>query len=146
MATGKKVEVEARIGEKFKCEAKIRDHVVYIDQPKAAGGEDSGPTPLEYLLFSFAGCVMSIGRIVANQQRIGMRSMQVKVEGELDTETLMGKGRAKRAGFMGIKVIAKLDADMSLEEKTKFLHEVDLRCPLSDNISNATPVSFEVKQ
>jgi putative redox protein len=145
MATFKTIDVTAKLGERFKIESKIRDHTLYIDQPKAAGGEDTGPTPLECLFLSLASCVGSIARIIANQRKLPLRSMEVRVMGELDVETLMGKAQANRAGFSGMRVSVKMDADMSKEEKEKFLHEVDLRCPVSDNIKNLTPVSFEVE-
>jgi hypothetical protein len=38
MAKMKTVGVEAKLGEKFKMEVKAGDHVMYIDQPKAAAG------------------------------------------------------------------------------------------------------------
>ena len=30
---------------------------------------------------------------------------------------------------------------MSASEKEKFLHDIDARCPISENLQNATPVS-----
>jgi uncharacterized OsmC-like protein len=144
MATVKQTQVEAKLGPKFKIESQIREHKLYVDQPANAGGENAGPTPLEYLFLSLAGCIATIGRIVARQKRIELRGMTVKVEGELDIEVLMGKPSEKRAGFTGVKVIADIDADISKEEKEKFLHEVDRRCPVSENIRNVTPMQFEV--
>jgi uncharacterized OsmC-like protein len=35
----------------------IRDHLVTVDQPSAAGGDDLGPTPTELFVASLAGCV-----------------------------------------------------------------------------------------
>ena len=81
MATIKQVQVEAHMGELFKIESKIHDHTLYVDQPKTGGGEDAGPTPLEYMFLSLAGCIATIGRIVAKQKRITLRAMDVKVEG-----------------------------------------------------------------
>ena len=145
MATFKAIDVTAKLGERFKIESRIRDHVLTIDQPKAAGGEDAGPTPLECLFLSLAACVGSIGRIIANQQKLPLRSMEVRVQGELDVETLMGKSQEHRAGFSGMRVIVKMDADMTKQEKEKFLHDIDARCPVSDNIKSLTPVSLEVE-
>jgi len=145
MVTIKKVHIETKLDRKFKIESNIRNHVVYIDQPKESGGEDTGPTPLEYLLFSLAGCIASIGRIIANQKHIDLKSMEVKVEGELDVETLLGKSKKNRAGFKAIKADVKIDAPMSLEEKRQFLHEIDMRCPVSDNLINQTSVTMAVE-
>jgi len=145
MVTIKKVHIETKLDRKFKIESNIRNHVVYIDQPKESGGEDTGPTPLEYLLFSLAGCIASIGRIIANQKHIDLKSMEVKVEGELDVETLLGKSKKNRAGFKAIKADVKIDAPMSLKEKRQFLHEIDMRCPVSDNLINQTSVTMAVE-
>lgn len=116
-----------------------------MDQPQAGGGQDAGPTPLEYLFLSLASCVATIARIVANQRRIPLRSMEVRVSGELDVETLLGKSQANRAGFTGLKVIAKIDADLTPEEKVRFVEEVDRRCPVSENLKSLTPITFEVE-
>jgi len=40
----------------------IRDHGMIVDQPRAAGGKDEGPTPTELLIASLATCVAFFGR------------------------------------------------------------------------------------
>lgn len=57
----------------------------------------------------------------------------------------MGKSKYYRAGFQGIKVITTIEADMSKEEKEKFVNEIDERCPIADNIAGITPIEFVVK-
>jgi len=144
MAT-KLVSVDAVQVDGFKIETKSRQHIAIVDQPIAGGGTDLGPTPLEYLFISLAGCVVTIGHIIAKQRRLPVRKIEVHVEGELDTDVFMGKNTAVRAGFSGIHVHTKIDADMSQEEKEAFLRDVDARCPISDNIHNLTPIKFTVE-
>jgi uncharacterized OsmC-like protein len=144
MPTMKKTQVQATLGEKFAMEAKIRDHVVRIDQPKMSGGQDAAPTPLEYYFVSIAGCLGTLGRIIANQKKIPLRSMEVTVEGEVDVEVLLGKSEESRTGFQSIVAKVKIDADMTREEKEEFLHEVDRRCPVSENTLNTTPMRVEL--
>ena len=144
MAAMKKVEIRAAMGPGMKMECRAGQHTVLIDQPKPAGGTDAGPTPLEYLLCSLAGCIGSIGRIVAHQKKIGLRGMEIRVSGELDTDVLLGKSRQSRAGFGGLTVRAKIDADLTDEQKREFLKEVDERCPVSDNLRQVTEVVTEV--
>jgi putative redox protein len=129
----------------FKIETKSRDHIALVDQPVSGGGTDSGPTPLEYLFISMAGCIVTIGNIVAKQRHLPIRKIEVHVEGELDTDVLMGKSKEIRAGFSGLRVHTKIDADMTQAEKEIFLSEVDARCPISDNIHNLTPIEFIVE-
>ncbi len=145
MATVKHVTVDAHLGERFKIESKIGNHTLVVDQPKTGGGDDAGPTPLEYFFLSLAGCIATIARIAAKQKRINLRGMDVKVEGDLDIEALMGRKPDAHSGFSGITVRAKIDADLTQEEKEAFLHEVDRRCPVSDNIHDATPMTFVVE-
>lgn len=144
MAKMKTVGVEAKLDDKFRIEVKAANHVMIVDQPKAGGGADEGPTPLEYLFASIAGCVGTVARIVAMQKRIELRGMDMKMEGAFDMETLLGKGRENRPGFTGIKVMLHIDADMSREEKEAFIREVEDRCPVSDNVAHATPLVIEI--
>lgn len=144
MATFKTVEISAKMSDRFKMECRARGHVLHIDQPKLAGGDDSGPTALEFVLLSLAGCIGMIGRIIANQRKLPLRSIEVRVVGELDTDTLMGKAHENRAGFSSISAIVKIEGDMTKLDKQALLDEIDARCPISDNLKIMTPVSFEL--
>jgi len=140
----KTVSVESTLGEKFVIESNIRGHKLVIDQPVNAAGTDTGPTPLELILVSLAGCIGTIGRIIAMQRRIALRGMAIKVEGELDTDGLLGKPIEGRVGFESITITVGVDADMTDEEKEAFIHEVDRRCPVSENVLNATPIHVKL--
>jgi uncharacterized OsmC-like protein len=138
----KTVTVESKLNETFVIESDIRGHKVIIDQPANTGGSDTGPTPLELLFASLAGCIGTIGRLVAMQKRIDLKGLSIKVEGDLDTDGLLGKPIDSRVGFEGITISVDVDADMTDEEKEAFVHELDARCPVSENLMNATPVSI----
>ena len=144
MAT-KTVSITAAQKSGFTIETTARNHTLLIDQPTNGGGADAGPTLLEYLFFSLAGCVVTIGHIIAKQERLPVRNISVRVEGELDTDVLMGKRSDVRAGFSDIRIHVKIDADMTQAEKEAFLKEVDARCPISDNIHGTTPLNFVVE-
>lgn len=146
MATVKRVVVDAIQVNGFTIEAQARNHKVIIDQPEAGGGKNCGPNPLEYLFFSLAGCIITIGHIIAKQRRLPVRNIQVRVEGDLDTDVLMGKSTDVRAGFTGVRVITTIDADMTYAEKMQFLQDIDARCPISDNIHNLTPIELVVEE
>ncbi|HKL21845.1 MAG TPA: OsmC family protein [Tichowtungia sp.] len=138
MAT-KTVKIESKLDSKFKIESTVGDHQVIVDQPAALGGSGAGPTPLDYLFVSLAGCLGTIGRIIAMQKKLELRGMNISVEGDLDTDGLLGKGAP--VGFSEIRVSIDVDADMSADEKAAFVHEVDQRCPVSWNLLNASNVN-----
>lgn len=140
----KKVQVEVIQGSKFKTECKAGRHTLLIDQPVAGGGADEGPTPLDYQLFSLGGCIAAIGRIIAGQRKLAVRGFRISLEGTLNSDGLLGKPAQDRVGFSAIRAAVKIDADLSLEEKKALLHDIDRRCPISDNLQNSTPVSVEL--
>jgi len=136
----KTVQVAVKQGAGFRTECTAGKHTVIVDQPTAFGGTDAGPTPLDYQLVALGGCIAAIGRIVAGQQRLAIRGFEISLEAEMDTDGLMGKSSDKRAGFSSITARVKIDGDLTPGEKEKFLQEVERRCPVSDNLQNATPV------
>ena len=139
----KTVAIESKLSDQFVIETSVRGHKVLIDQPTNAAGTDTGPTPLELLLISLAGCIGTIGRIIAMQRRIALRGMGIKVEGDIDTDGLLGKPIDGRIGFEELVITVDVDADMTDEEKDAFIHEVDRRCPVSENLLNETPVRIQ---
>ena len=144
MSALKTISVTASMGKSAAVCADIRDHKVVIDQPANAGGTNEGPTPLEYFLFSLAGCIASIARIAAMQQKIELRGMELKVDATLNPAGLLGKETDDRVGFQTISVDASIDADLSEDEKKAFLDAVCDRCPLHDNIKLETRVDHQL--
>lgn len=146
MATIKTVKINANLVENFKIESQIRNHHIIIDQPPAGGGQDEGPAPLEFTCLSLAACVITIGQIIARQKRIKLRNIETQVEAQIDADVFMGKSQDNRAGFLEVKVLTKIDADLTLEEKKALLEEIDSRCPVSENLQNVTPVILELQE
>lgn len=141
----KTVHVQVRQHGGYRTECAAGKHTVIIDQSTAAGGTDAGPTPLEYQLMALGGCIAAIGRLITNQRKLPVRGFDMEIRGEIDTDPLLGKPSASRVGFRGIEVRVRVDADMTPEEKRKFIEEVEARCPISENLKNPTPVHVVVE-
>ncbi|HPD95941.1 MAG: OsmC family protein [Bacteroidales bacterium] len=137
------IKVGASIKHTFRTEVTC-SHPFVIDQPKAGGGNDEGPNPLEVFLTALPACICAIGRIVANQRRIKLNGIEVSVEGDIDKDYLMGKTTEGRAGYTEIRSYVKIDADMTEEEKKAFLRDVEARCPIADNMANKSTIIAEV--
>ncbi len=141
----KTVKVNASWQGAMRVDTTAREHTVVIDQPSNMGGKNAGADPLEVFLFSLGGCLGTVASIVANQERIKLNKFDLAIEGDLDTDYLMGKTKEGRAGFTELRVTVDIDADMTDEEKQEFFEKVDSRCPISDNVLNDTKIVFEVK-
>lgn len=131
------MKVGAQMGTGFSTKINC-SHPFVIDQPKAGGGNDEGPNPLEIFLSSLPACICAIGRIIANQRRIELRGIDVELEGDIDKDFLLGKTTEGRAGFTEIRSYVTIDADMTKEEKEEFLNEIAVRCPIADNMAQTT--------
>lgn len=137
------VKVAAKMGKTFKTEV-ICSNPFIIDQPEAMGGNNEGPNPLEVFLSSLPACICAIGRIIAKQKRIRLRGMEVDAEGDIDKDFLMGATTEGRAGFTEIRFNVRIDADMSEEEKIAYLHEIESRCPIADNLASKTIMTGQI--
>ena len=106
--------------------------------------ELEGPSPLEYILAGYAGCINAVGKIVAKEQGIVLKSLQVELSAKLSLDKYQGKISDERAGFNAIDVIVKPTSDATLEQLKKWLIEIENRCPVQDNLVNPTPVSVSL--
>jgi len=144
MASMKTVTVKATGPDGWLVKTTAGKHEAFIDQPEGMGGTDTAPTPLDYIFIALGSCLVTIAKIVAGQNKIDLRGVEVDVSGDLDLEVLRGQNKEDRAGFTSITANVKIDADISDEEKKEFLEEVDRRCPVSDNLLKETPVTVKL--
>lgn len=142
----KTVVVEADQVNGLKVETRARHHIVHVDQPTEMGGSDAGPTPLEFLLIGLASCLLTVGKIIAQQRNLPVRNLSARVEGDIDPDGFLGKNPAARVGASQIRVYLHVDGDLTREEKETFVRQIETRCPISDNIGNATPIALVLAQ
>ncbi len=144
MAAIKTVKVTAEGPDGWVVTTHSGKHVSIVDQPEAMGGTDSGPTPLDYIFVALGSCLVTVAKIVAGQQKIDLRGVEVEVFGDLNLDVLRGQEKNERAGFTSVTATVKIDADLTKEEKEVFMEEVDKRCPVSDNLMNLTEVNLQI--
>ncbi len=112
-----------------------------IDEPASMGGTDAGPSPVQVLLLSLAGCLNVTGHEIARQKGLKLHGMKIRIEGVMNPCTFLGCSFEERAGFQEIDV--KIDADfegVGPEEQAQWLKETEERCPVTDNIKADTTV------
>jgi uncharacterized OsmC-like protein len=118
-----------------------------IDEPPSLGGTDDGPSPIQVLLMSLAGCLNVTGHEVAKQKGLKLNGMEIKIEGVMNPCAFIGCSFEERAGFQQIQVT--VEADMpgaSQEEIDAWLEETENRCPVTDNIRADTTISVTGKK
>lgn len=135
-----KFATEAKSERDTKLIVEARGFKIIIDEPENLGGKDEGPNPVEFVLAALSGCLNVVGHLVAKEMGMTLRGLEISAEGELDPAKFMGQPTENRTGYHIIRVSVKPDADADPETLEKWLQAVESRCPVSDNLANATPL------
>ncbi len=118
------------------AEAKMRNHYAVIDEPVAKGGDDNGPTPVEYLLTAIGGCVAITLRMYADRKEwdLGKITVNVTQRQELTSEGII-KSLLEEISF---------EKNVTQEQKEKLL-EIAGKCPVAKMIKGQTQIKSEIK-
>ncbi|MCF6296256.1 MAG: OsmC family protein [Flavobacteriaceae bacterium] len=73
------------LNKNYLAESKMRNHIVVIDEPVEVGGDDNGPTPIEYLLSAIGSCVAITLRMYAEHKGWDLGKITVDVSQETET-------------------------------------------------------------
>lgn len=130
--------VTTQMTDSWKVTAQVGKHHLVIDQG------DAGANPLDTFLFSLAGCISTIAKMVAREQGFALNGIEVEVEALLNPAGLAGKTTEDPVGFKQFNIKANIDAQLSHEQKAAFLELVCQRCPVHDNIMNASLVEHSL--
>ena len=108
-------------------------HVVRIDEPTAAGGTDTGPSPTRLLAASLAGCTAITIEMYAER-----RDWEVgQVEVDVDVEYRDGSP-------ISFAVTLRLPSELSDEQRKRLLI-VASKCPVHKLIAGETEVTIADK-
>ncbi|MDD2539328.1 MAG: OsmC family protein [Bacteroidales bacterium] len=141
-----KVRVSAQSENATKTVVKARNFQIVIDEPAELGGTNDGPNPVEYVLGAFAGCLNVMAHVVAKELNMTLRGIKIDISGPLNPARLFGQSFEERAGFKEISVVLKPDTDADDATLEKWVHAIEDRCPVSDNLQHPTPVSISIRK
>lgn len=105
--------------EGFRNSVVIRDHELTIDEEPQDGGADAGPTPLELLAGSLAGCVAITMEMYA--QRKGWEIGEIGVDVDFSP--------AERGTPTKFEIVLRLPENLT-DEQTERLSVIAAKCPV----------------
>ena len=79
-------EVNTRWIDNMAFETEVNGHKIIIDAEPDVGGEDLGPRPKPFMLAALGGCTAMDVISILKKMRVEVKSLNVKVEGELTEE------------------------------------------------------------
>jgi uncharacterized OsmC-like protein/fermentation-respiration switch protein FrsA (DUF1100 family) len=113
----------------------IGPHKMLADEPVAAGGEDSGPGPYDYLLAGLGACTSMTMRLYADRKTLPMERVTVtlkhsKIHAQDCAECETREGMLDQIERV-IKIEGRLDAD-----QRKRLMEIADKCPVHRTLTS----------
>ena len=138
--------VKAHSENPTKTVIKARGFELIVDEPEELGGTNAGLNPVEYVLAAFSGCLNVVSHLVAREMNFELRGVKINLSGVLDPAKFSGAETTERAGYKRIDVEIVPDTDADSATLDKWLQTIEERCPVSDNITNPTPVHITFKK
>ena len=114
--------------------ASVRGHKVLTDQPLAAGGQDSAPSPLELLGAALGTCIALYVTQFCNARELSTAGLRVEVSGE----------KAKipyRMGSFDVHLTLPADFPVVLHEAVE---RVARTCAVHNTLMNAPDIALEI--
>jgi len=140
-----KFRIRAHSENPTKTVVKARGFEIIIDEPEDLGGTNTGANPVEFVLAAFSGCLNVMAHVIAKEMNFELRGVKINISGNLNPARLFGASYEERAGYKQIEVEITPDCDAEPEVLEKWLAAIEDRCPVSDNLSHTTPISFKIK-
>ena len=139
-----KISINGKSVNPTRFEGKVRQFSIAVDEPENFGGKDSAPTPVEYILAGYAGCLNVVVNLIAKEMGITIKSLEINITGDINPEKLLGISDKERAGFKSLNIQMNIKSDASKDMLQKLLTQVKERCPVNDNLSNTTPANYSM--
>jgi putative redox protein len=115
--------------------AQVRSHRLVVDQPRSAGGEDTGPMPIELLGASLGTCIAYyVHRFLLTRElpHVGMR---------VEVEQHSARNPSRVGEFVARVVLPEPLPTPYLEMLERVVHS----CPAHNTLAGATPVSVSIE-
>ena len=118
--------------------------VLDADEPPLLLGRDLGPNPVEYALTALAACVTTSIVYHAAAKGVTIRSMESRLEGDIDLQGFLGLREDVPRGYKEIRMSVKIDADAPPEKLEEIVRLGPTYSPVYDTITRAVPVSVQL--
>src|SRR5215203_3226634 len=111
------------------------------DHPEIFASQDKGITPIEYVLVGLASCLTAGIASVAQNRGIQLRSVESRLEGQMDIQGILGIDSDVRNGYDDINVTFEIDADASQEDIEAIVAQSQKRSAVYDALTNPVNVT-----
>ena len=117
--------------------------VLDADEPTILLGGDKEPNPVDYALTALTACVTTSIVYYAAAEGITIRSMESRLEGDIDLQGFLGIRKDVPRGYKEIRMFRNIDADAPPEKLEEIVQLGPTYAPVFDTITRAVPVTMQ---
>ncbi|MFZ0721897.1 MAG: OsmC family protein [Xanthobacteraceae bacterium] len=132
----KTVKAEGQWKGQFRTDLDVRDFHFVTAEPEKIGGNNEGPTPMEYVLGALNGCLGVVVELVAKEQGIPLADLKVSSSGLVDQRGLFGTADVSPQ-FQSVDVVVTLATSAPSAKLATLQQQVLKRCPVYDLIRDS---------
>jgi uncharacterized OsmC-like protein len=111
-------------------------------EPVPVGGDDSAPTPMEYVVAALGGCLAVVAETVAAEQQLGLTALDIDIQATMDTRGFRGTAEVS-PHFREVVVRARFGLEVP-DALPALQREVERRCPAFNLVKDAgVPVTLD---
>ena len=114
----------------------VRGHAFTVDEPAKLGGNDAGPTPLEYVLGSYNACLQIVIVMLARELDIEVGDVRLESVATVDRRGLFGTAPVS-PHFQRIETTIALRIDRGAERMEHLKELLYARCPMYNLVKDA---------
>ena len=82
--------------------------------------------------------------LLAKERNIEINHLKIDINGNINPQKLLGISKEERAGFKNIDLDITIDSSAEKSVIENLIKDAKERCPINDNLSNPTPVNFQL--
>ncbi|MDP3693153.1 bifunctional alpha/beta hydrolase/OsmC family protein [Bradyrhizobium sp.] len=133
--TPRKVVVSETRNGKFQQTVSVGPHQLVADEPIAAGGDDSGPGPYDYLLAGLGACTSMTMRMYADRKSLPLDRVTVTLDHRKIHAEDCAECETKVGMLDQIQRVISIEGTLDAEQRTKLMEIAD-KCPVHRTLNS----------
>ena len=117
----------------------IGDHVIIADEPIENGGNNTGPSPYDFILAGLGACTSMTLRMYADFKKIPLDKVIVKLSHEKVYALDCINCENEKSKIDHIERLIELQGDLSQEQREKLI-EIANKCPVHRTLTSTTEI------
>jgi putative redox protein len=134
-AEPRRVVVQETRNSKFQQLVSVGPHRMLADEPLAAGGDDTGPGPYDYLIAGLGACTSMTMRLYADRKSFPLDRVTVTLAHSKIHATDCAECETKEGMLDQIERVIKIDGALDAEQRKKLMEIAD-KCPVHRTLTS----------